>query len=182
MQLGRLDAGFQPANVTFSLNQGTLATPDVSNWEVYRHSETFESNYNIDLEKYCAETNQPLEGTTFNVWEDFDFSQINEGGYTEGEPDGTTGEVYLNCMTPEPESDYVCDTITTDTNGQASHSDARFYNYSKTYCMGHPAPEWIECDHEGGEGEDSEDCNCDEENERLREQWMARAGVMRFHM
>ena len=27
VQLGRLDAGFQPANVTFSLNQGTLATP-----------------------------------------------------------------------------------------------------------------------------------------------------------
>lgn len=186
VQLGRLDAGFQPANVTFSLNQGTLATPDVSNWEVYRHSETFESNYNIDLEKYCAETNQPLEGTTFNVWEDFDFSQINEGGYTEGEPDGTTGEVYLNCMTPEPESDYVCDTITTDTNGQASHSDARFYNYSKTYCMGHPAPEWIECDHEGGEGEDSEDCNCDEENERLREQWMAEqelcASTCDFHV
>ena len=74
------------------------------------------------MEKYCAETNQPLEGTIFNVWEDFDFSQINEGGYTEGEPDGTTGEVYLNCMTPEPESDYICDTITTDTNGPVSYT------------------------------------------------------------
>ena len=187
VQLGRLDAGFQPANIEFWVNPYAPGTPaGSSSLEVYRHSETFESNYNIDLEKYCAETNQPLEGTIFNVWEDFDFSQINEGGYTEGEPDGTTGEVYLNCMTPEPESDYICDTITTDTNGQASHSDARFYNYSKTYCMGHPAPEWIECDHEGGEGEDSEDCNCDEENERLREQWMAEqelcASTCDFHV
>ena len=185
VQLGRLDAGFQPANVGFNVSS-TDTPAGGSDFEIYRHSETFESNYNIDLEKYCAETNQPLEGTTFNVWEDFDFSQINEGGYTEGEPDGTTGEVYLNCMTPEPESDYICDTIATDTNGQASHSDARFYNYSKTYCMGHPAPEWIECDHEGGEGEDSEDCNCDEENERLREQWMAEqelcASTCDFHV
>ena len=185
VQLGRLDAGFQPANVGFNVSSTDTPTGG-SDFEIYRHSETFESNYNIDLEKYCAETNQPLEGTIFNVWEDFDFSQINEGGYTEGEPDGITGEVYLNCMTPEPESDYICDTITTDTNGQASHSDARFYNYSKTYCMGHPAPEWIECDHEGGEGEDSEDCNCDEENERLREQWMAEqelcASTCDFHV
>ena len=182
VQLGRLDAGFQPVNVGFNVSSTDTPTGG-SDFEIYRHSETFESNYNIDLEKYCAETNQPLEGTIFNVWEDFDFSQINEGGYTEGEPDGTTGEVYLNCMTPEPESDYICDTITTDTNGQASHSDARFYNYSKTYCMGHPAPEWIECDHEG---EDSEDCNCDEENERLREQWMAEqelcASTCDFHV
>ena len=89
-------------------------------------------------------------------------------------------------MTPEPDSDYICDTITTDTKGRASHSDSRFYNYSKTYCMGHPAPEWIECDHEGGDGEDSEDCNCDEENERLREQWMAEqelcASTCDFHV
>ena len=34
--------------------------------------------------------------------------------------------------------------------------------------MGHPAPEWIECDHE-----DEEECSCDEENDRLRGQWMA---------
>ena len=81
--------------------------------ELYRHSETFESNYNIDLEKYCAETNQPLEGTAFYVWEDFDFSQINTDGYTEGEPDGSTGEVYLNRMLPEPETGYICDTINT---------------------------------------------------------------------
>ena len=34
--------------------------------------------------------------------------------------------------------------------------------------MGHPAPEWTECDHE-----EDEDCSCDEENDRLRGQWRA---------
>ena len=102
-----------------------------------------------------------MEGTAFYVWEDFDFSQINTDGYTEGEPDGSTGEVYLNRMLPEPETGYICDTINTDIGGQASHSDVRQYDYSKTYCMGHPAPEWIECTHEGGDGEEEgEDCSC----------------------
>ena len=105
----------------------------------------------------------------FQVWESFDHSQINEHGYEEGEPDGTTGQVYSNCMSPEPEEEWLCDVITTDEEGKAFHKDIRNYNYSKTYCMGHPAPEWIECDHEGdgGDGEDGEgeeeECNCEEE-------------------
>ena len=166
-QLGWLDFNRPMASVSFSVGTDAVM-PGSGNLELYRHSETFESTYNIDLEKYCAETNQPLEGTVFNVWEDFDFSQVNEQGYEEGEPDGTSGQVYINCMSPEPENNYICDILTTDTDGYARHSDARYYNYSKTYCMGHPAPEWIECDHE-----EDEDCSCDEENDRLRGQWRA---------
>ena len=166
-QLGWLDFNRPMASVSFSVGTDAVL-PGSSDLELCRHSETFQSNYNIDLEKYCAETNQPLEGTVFNVWEDFDFSQVNEQGYEEGEPDGTSGQVYLNCMSPEPENDYVCDILTTDPDGYARHSDTRYYNYSKTYCMGHPAPEWTECDHE-----EDEDCSCDEENDRLRGQWRA---------
>jgi len=166
-QLGWLDFNRPMASVSFSVGTDAVL-PGSSDLELYRHSETFQSNYNIDLEKYCAETNQPLEGTVFNVWEDFDFSQVNEQGYEEGEPDGTSGQVYLNCMSPEPENDYICDILTTDPDGYARHSDTRYYNYSKTYCMGHPAPEWTECDHE-----EDEDCSCDEENDRLRGQWRA---------
>ncbi len=50
------------------------------------------------MEKYCAETGKPLEEAEFNVWETFDFGQVNEHGYEEGNPDGSTGEVYVNCM------------------------------------------------------------------------------------
>ena len=188
VQMGRLDLGHSPSGASFEVEPDAPGSADGgAQLELYRHSETFESNYNIDLEKYCAETNQPLEGTAFYVWEDFDFSQINTDGYTEGEPDGSTGEVYLNRMLPEPETGYICDTINTDIGGQASHSDVRQYDYSKTYCMGHPAPEWIECTHEGGDGEEEgEDCSCDEENERLRGQWMAEqelcAATCDFHV
>ena len=188
VQMGRLDLGHSPSGASFEVEPDAPGSADGgAQLELYRHSETFESNYNIDLEKYCAETNQPLEGTAFYVWEDFDFSQINTDGYTEGEPDGSTGEVYLNRMLPKPETGYICDTINTDIGGQASHSDVRQYDYSKTYCMGHPAPEWIECTHEGGDGEEEgEDCSCDEENERLRGQWMAEqelcAATCDFHV
>lgn len=180
-QLGWLNFERPMVSACFKVNSYMPGPPTEGELELFRHSETFNSNYNIDLEKYCAETDQPLEGTTFNVWEDFDFSQVNEGGYTEGNPDKMTGQVYLNRMSPEPESDHICDTITTDINGQAVHSDTRYYEYSKTYCMGHPAPEWIECDHE-----EDEDCSCDEENARLRQQWMAEqelcAATCDFHV
>ncbi|SCI13570.1 Predicted outer membrane protein [uncultured Clostridium sp.] len=176
-QVGRFEDEHIPAVIQFEIVSLEPGASESGQLELYRHKETFQSDYNISLEKYCAETNQPLEGTTFNVWEDFDFSQVNEDEYKEGEPEGITGEVYLNCMSPEPHTEYICSTITTDTNGQARHSDTRYYHYNKTYCMGHPAPDWIQCDHEGeggeGEAEEAEECSCDEENERLRRQWMA---------
>ena len=169
MQMGWLDMQRPQAEVWFETGKGSVQGGQMQPLERFRHREVFEADYKIDLEKYCAETGQPLAGADFQVWESFDHSQINEHGYEEGEPDGTTGQVYSNCMSPEPEEEWLCDVITTDEEGKAFHKDIRNYNYSKTYCMGHPAPEWIECDHEGdggdgeaGEGEE-EECNCEEE-------------------
>jgi len=56
--------------------------------------------------------------------------------------------------------------MTTDSDGHADHSDTRYYDYSKTYCTGHPEPELVECDHE-------EECGCDAENERRMKLWEA---------
>ena len=182
MQMGWLDMQRPEAEVWFETGKSGVSGGEMAPLERFRHREVFEADYKVGLEKYCAETGQPLAGADFNVWESFDHSQINENGYEEGEPDGTTGEVYANCMSPEPEEEWLCDVITTDEEGKAFHWDIRNYNYSKTYCMGHPAPEWIECDHEdegSGDGEEgdgdgeAEECNCEEENERLREQWLA---------
>ena len=178
MQMGWLDMQKPEAEVWFETGKSGAVGGQMAPLERFRHREVFEADYKIGLEKYCAETGQPLAGADFNVWESFDHSQINEHGYEEGEPDGVTGEVYANCMSPEPEEEWLCDVITTDEEGKAFHRDIRNYNYSKTYCMGHPAPEWIECDHEGGgDGEEGdgeeEECSCEEENERLREQWLA---------
>ena len=173
MQMGWLDMADMDAEVWFEAGP-SLESQEGSGLELYRHKEVFESNYKVQVEKYCAETGKPLEEAEFNVWETFDFGQVNEHGYEEGNPDGSTGEVYVNCMSPKPEERILCDVISTDENGTASHSDIRSYHYSKTYCMGHPAPEWVECDHEGeGEGDEAEECSCEEENERLRSQWLA---------
>lgn len=178
MQMGWLDMNRPPAVVSFSLGDTPgVNLPDSPGVELYRHSEVFEADYKIDLEKYCGETDQRLEGASFQVWEGFDLDQICTEDYIEGEPDGLFGEVYANCMSPEPEEYFLCDIMTTDQNGYASHSDFKNYNYNKTYCMGHPAPEWIQCDHEKeekeGEGSEEEECGCEEENERLRQQWQA---------
>ena len=137
MQMGWLDMAGTEAEVWFDAGL-TQAPQEGPGLELYRHQEVFESNYRIELEKYCAETGKPLDGADFNVWETFDPGQVNGNGYEEGKPDGKTGEVYANCMTPEPKEKLLCAVITTDENGKAAHSDIRNYNYSKTYCMGHP--------------------------------------------
>lgn len=185
-QMGRLNLDPSPAKVSLKISPDSLPQVPGAELELYRHSETFQSNYNLDLEKYCAETNQPLEGTTFNVWEDFNQSQINQGDYTEGEPDGTTGEVYLNGMSPQPESDHICGTVNTDTNGKARYGSVKYYNYSKTYCKGHPAPDWLEvpeqeADEKTGECTNQGDIDAaNAENDRLRQQWMAEQELCKF--
>ena len=85
----------------------------------------------------------------------------------------------------EPKENGCGDVITTDEDGKAFHRDIRNYNYSKTYCMGHPAPEGMNVTKgdeggDGGEGDgEAEDCNCEEENERLRGTVAGRTGIVR---
>ena len=75
-QVGRFADEAVSGCVSFTVGKSAPEVGSVD-FEPYRHSELFTSHYNIDLKKYCAETNQPLEGTTFNVWEDFDGSQLS---------------------------------------------------------------------------------------------------------
>lgn len=137
--------------------------------EIFRHKETFESNYRIDLQKYCAETGKELEGTTFEVLEAFDGSQLGNG---------RNGSVSARNMSPAPVTWTgwrTCEEpMLTDEHGHASHADRKFYSYNKTYCGGHPEPEYIQCTHEGqGENGEGEACSCEEENARLRAEWEA---------
>lgn len=43
----------------------------------YRHEESWEANYNVDLIKYDSETGKPLEGAGFDILEAFDDSQLD---------------------------------------------------------------------------------------------------------
>ena len=143
----------------------------------HKHEETFVSNYNIDLYKYDFETGQPLENAEFEILERMDTSQFDDSvDHNGGNPDGTYPLDDLNFDkfsqvkydTKKPTDDWeVCGTFTTDENGHINHKDVFNYDFTATYCDGHPDPEieTIECDHE-----EDEDCDCDEKNERLEEE------------
>ena len=179
-QMGRPDASHEPASVSFSvIVNGITRIPHEFQPKLYRHSETFRSHYNLEMEKYDAETNQPLEGTVFYVWEDFDAGQVNHNDYEEGSPDGETGQVYVNRMSPKPQASHIAGEITTDQAGRGAYRTERLYHYSKTYCMGHPAPDFLEVPEPAYNEQSGEQTNADEiqaveaENERLRRQWIA---------
>lgn len=138
--------------------------------EVYKHSERFESDYHVELQKFDFETGKTLEGASFEVLESFDDTQLGSG---------ENGTVSSESMSPSPVSWQgfrVMGEITTDTEGKASYSDKRYYDYEKIY-VGHPEPEYLEIP-EAGTGEDGKD-NSEEieaktkENERLRQQYEA---------
>lgn len=150
----------------------------------YRHTETFEATYNVNLHKYDSETGQPLEGSEFDILEAFDDSQLNstalesldnwqnESGtqfarwdgwdYGKGNPEGDAGNDPCDADLDKTDSDGIL--INTGTKKPA-HTDVKTYIYEKGYCGGHPLPESEEG--EGGEGEDDGD---DEAMEKWQEE------------
>ena len=162
----------EPWEVWLSFGKGTT-TEKHGDYEIpytqYLHEETFKRDYKIELEKQCDETGKMLEGSTFEILEQFDFSQL----------DGTNlEEEQFRKSLPTSEGDFenlsVCQSeITTDINGHLEHSDHKTYEYEKTYCGGHPEPiiHYVEVDDDAS---DEERDAADEENERLeREAWEA---------
>ena len=162
----------EPWEVWLSFGKGTT-TEKHGDYEIpysqYLHEETFKRDYKIELEKQCDETGKMLEGSTFEILEQFDFSQL----------DGTNlEEEQFRKNLPTSEGDFenlsVCQSgITTDINGHLEHSDHKTYEYEKTYCGGHPEPiiHYVEVDDDAS---DEERDAADEENERLeREAWEA---------
>lgn len=148
--------------------------PTESESKNYRHTETFESNYKVELEKRDYETGNPLQGSTWQVLEHFDDSQLSD--------DESRGGIIEDNMREDPTTwqDWLVfdDDLVTDSNGRISHKDTRYYDFSHAYCNGHPMPPEPEIDEsEGGDGEDGEGSSeadeAAEEYERLMEQWRA---------
>ena len=150
-----------------------LDIPQVPDVTVYRHSETFESHYNFDVKKYCAETGKELKGAVFRILEAFEEGQAG-------------GLLTLEQMEPRPAAwtgFKICGETATDEDGYFAHSDEKKYEYSKTYCDGHPEPEYLEApevpedeteDDGDGTGESGDEARAIEEiNDMVREQWEA---------
>ncbi|WP_312427789.1 SpaA isopeptide-forming pilin-related protein [Lacrimispora sp.] len=142
--------------------------------KVYRHNETFESNYKVDLEKRDYETGNSLQDSTWQVLEHFDDSQLSD--------DESDGGIIKDNMREDPTTwqDWLIfdDDLVTDASGRVSHKDTRFYDFSHAYCNGHPVPPEPNIDEsesgKGGEGEGSNDSDeAAEEYERLMEEWQA---------
>lgn len=114
-----------------------------------QHDETFVSNYNIDLNKFDFETGEPLENAEFEILERMDTSQFDDSVDHNGGNDGTYPLDDLNFdkfkkvrdNTVKPTDDWqVCGSYTTDANGVISHTDVFKYDFTATYCDGHPDP------------------------------------------
>lgn len=165
-----ISAGLSTINMLY-INIGGASTNEPGtpgDLELYRHSETFNSTYKIDLKKYCAETGKELAESTFQVLEAFNSHQLG---------DGTNGTVSKEFMSPSPATwsgFRVCDEILTDSNGHAEHTDRRSYDYDKTYCGGHPEPDYVEVPDVGEDGSGADEAAAaEEENDRLFEEWQA---------
>lgn len=152
--------------ISFEAKSIEVGEPEV---EVYKHSETFEANYNVALEKKDYETNESLEGATFEVLESFDFSQLG---------DGENGSVASKNMSPNPstwDGFRVFGKVITDKDGKASYSDKRYYNYDKIY-VGHPEPKYLEVPEKAGEQEEdnsAEIAAIEEANKKAKAKWEA---------
>ena len=118
-------------------------------FQIFKHEETFEANYRVRLKKYDDETGMPLKGSQFYLYERFEDADLL------GESQRNGGLAEENLSFRPWEGFQVFYEGTTNAQGEVSYGDVRKYAYSKTYCNGHPAPEWAQIPEED-EGENEE--------------------------
>ena len=124
--------------------------PGIVEFKIYRHTEDWTSHYNVKLEKKDYETNKPLQGANFSLYERFDdkeeINQENDGnkelylGIKEtGNKQWQGG--YLSSPVVWDNFRKVLNTVT-DNKGIIDKTVEKKYHYEKTFCNGHPAPKF----------------------------------------
>ena len=119
-------------------------------FKIYRHTEDWTSHYNVKLEKKDYETDKPLQGANFSLYERFDDKEkINQ-------ENDENKELYLGIKetgNKQWQSGYLSSPViwdnfrkvfdqNTDNNGIIYKTIEKKYHYEKTFCNGHPAPEF----------------------------------------
>ena len=146
---GMVNLELNPSQFYARLNGDPVPVPGEPSvpFEVFRHAEDMLSNYNVQLYKYDYETGKPLENAIFDLYERFDDKdEINT------EKDGAVeiyegGDPYQSYAGPDPViwSDFrKVNSLTTNSDGYAEETMQKTYHYEKTFCNGHPAPEFAE--------------------------------------
>lgn len=151
-------------------------------FQVYRHEEEFKSHYNVQLEKYDYETGKPLEGARFALLERFD-----DKGMVNRERDGAQtlyagGAPYAGGYKDKPavwDGFRQAGSLVTDENGHIAKTLIHEYRYDKTFCNGHPAPQFVPVPEPEEDEETGEVLNEDEieearsRNRQLAASWLA---------
>lgn len=153
-------------------------------FQIFRHEEIFESTYRVKMKKLDDETNMPLKGSQFYLYERFESADML------GDCEENSGLNRENLSFQNWNGYQIFSEGTTDENGEIRHTDNRNYVYSKTYCDGHSLPEWseVEDDSESDEEEteqgdqvevedDSEDAK--DENREAAAKWLDLADACR---
>lgn len=152
-------------------------------FNIYRHTEDMESNYNVQLDKYDYETGKSLENSIFELYERFDDKDevnLDTDGAVELYKGGDDTWQSKYTSSPVVWDDFrKVGSYTTDDNGHIEENLKKNYHYEKTFCDGHPAPVFTEVpepeeDEETGEitNQDSIDA-AKEANQEVALQWMA---------
>lgn len=158
----------------------TVGGGDIT-FQIYRHEEEMTSTYNLQFYKYGHETGKPLENSTFKLYERFD-----DKGEIDREKDGPVhiyegGEPYKSYHKHSPvvwdDFKFVSGMVT-DENGYSAKTVNHGYHYDKTFCDGHPAPQFVSVPEEEEDEETGEITNEDEieaaqtENRKLAQSWL----------
>lgn len=150
-------------------------------FEVYRHEEDWISTYNVRLRKYDHETGKTLENAVFSLYERFDDKaeiRTDRDGAVTIYAGGAPYKSYHKDSPVTWEDFRFVSALMTDENGEAEKRVEHGYHYDKTFCDGHPAPEFIEVpeeeeDEESGETENQDEIeSAQEENRRLARLWL----------
>ncbi|MDO4809296.1 MAG: SpaA isopeptide-forming pilin-related protein [Eubacteriales bacterium] len=145
----------------------------------YKHTEDWTSHYNVQIEKRDYETGKGLEGSSFYLYERFD-----DKGQINSSADGSVtlykgGAPYFSAYGDNPvtwDNFMYLAGVTTDANGHAAFTREHKYHYEKTFCDGHPAPEFVEVPEKKEDPKTKKVLNEDEIEEAQQKNMDAAAG------
>lgn len=169
-----LSTAYNPDAPVSPGGSGPSPAPSDLTVELYEHQETFRSHYRVALDKKDYETGYPLQGSSWQVLEKFDDSQLDssEEGLLSGEGSGLREENMREPPAVWKEWLVFEDDLLTDGAGHLEHADERYYEFCHQYCDGHPLPP-------EPEGEEEDEGDEEEEYEELMRQWQAAVDACR---
>ena len=158
-------------------------------FKVYRHAEDMTSTYNVQMYKYDHETGKPLEDSIFKLYERFDDKEeINQSrdGHVEIYEGGTPYQSYHTDNPVTWEDFRYVSSLSTNEDGHAAKTINHGYHYDKTFCDGHPAPQFVsvpdEENDEEGELENEDEIEAAQaENQKLAGAWLDCAASCSAH-